>query len=164
MGITDATTSMLRTVSRHATQLRAHARLAHNQVARTPAEPHTPPQVSTAQSPNRETTWSKSQAPRSEAMVGPRFEQTSELFQPRPLAAIELIKEEPFAWWKGVSLLAMAEGELWDTPESSSTWTKKARTAAPTAVSAMRRTTTPTATDTLPAASTGLSPSDQGLV
>jgi hypothetical protein len=29
------------------------------------------------------------------AMVGPRFEQTSELFQPRPLAAIELIKEEP---------------------------------------------------------------------
>lgn len=32
------------------------------------------------------------------------------------------------------------------------------------AVSAMRRTTTTTATDTLPAASTGLSPSDQGLV
>lgn len=28
-------------------------------------------------------------------MVGPRFEQTAEAFQPRPLAAIELIAEEP---------------------------------------------------------------------
>lgn len=28
------------------------------------------------QAPNRETVWSKSQKPRSEAMVGPRFEQT----------------------------------------------------------------------------------------
>jgi NADH dehydrogenase (ubiquinone) Fe-S protein 6 len=28
-------------------------------------------------------------------MVGPRFEQTAELFQPRPLAAIELIAQEP---------------------------------------------------------------------
>jgi len=32
---------------------------------------------------------------RTEAMSGPRFEQTSEQFQPRPMAAIELIKEEP---------------------------------------------------------------------
>ena len=30
-----------------------------------------------------------------EAMVGPRFEQTAEAFQPRPLAAVELIAEEP---------------------------------------------------------------------
>jgi len=28
-------------------------------------------------------------------MVGPRFEQTAEQFQPRPLAAIELIAQEP---------------------------------------------------------------------
>jgi hypothetical protein len=34
-------------------------------------------------------------------MVGPRFEQTSELFQPRPLAAIELIKEEPIRLVEG---------------------------------------------------------------
>lgn len=33
--------------------------------------------------------------PRTEAMVGPRFEQTAEQFQPRPLAAIELIAQEP---------------------------------------------------------------------
>lgn len=30
-----------------------------------------------------------------ETMVGPRFEQTAEAYQPRPLAAIELIQEEP---------------------------------------------------------------------
>ncbi|PRQ77125.1 hypothetical protein AAT19DRAFT_12543, partial [Rhodotorula toruloides] len=47
------------------------------------------------QAPNRETTWSKSQATRTETMVGPRFEQTAEAYQPRPLAAIELIQEEP---------------------------------------------------------------------
>lgn len=28
-------------------------------------------------------------------MVGPRFEQTAEQFQPRPLAAIDLIAQEP---------------------------------------------------------------------
>jgi hypothetical protein len=28
-------------------------------------------------------------------MVGPRFEQTAQRFQPRPLAAIELIAQEP---------------------------------------------------------------------
>lgn len=28
-------------------------------------------------------------------MIGPRFEQTAQEFQPRPLAAIELIAEEP---------------------------------------------------------------------
>jgi hypothetical protein len=36
-----------------------------------------------------------------EAMVGPRFEQTAEAFQPRPLAAIELIAEEPIRLVKG---------------------------------------------------------------
>ncbi|GAA5885504.1 hypothetical protein JCM16303_002231 [Sporobolomyces ruberrimus] len=70
-------------------------RAAHNQVARIPAKPHTPPHVSEVQAPNRTTVWSKSQAERTEAMKGPRFEQTAEMFQPRPLAAIELIKEEP---------------------------------------------------------------------
>ena len=32
---------------------------------------------------------------RTETMVGPRFEQTAQEFQPRPLAAIELIAEQP---------------------------------------------------------------------
>lgn len=118
-------------------------------------------------------------------MVGPRFEQTAELFQPRPLAAIELIKEEPIRLVEGrvaacdggksplppLSRIPpprvrgstaasrrralpiarrilvprrsgrpsdadlcplLQEGEPWDTPESLSIWTKKARTAAPT--------------------------------
>ncbi|EPS39810.1 hypothetical protein H072_6392 [Dactylellina haptotyla CBS 200.50] len=47
------------------------------------------------QAPNRKLTWAKSQMPRSEAMVGPRFEQTDLALQPRPLAAIELIHEQP---------------------------------------------------------------------
>ncbi|ORY90210.1 hypothetical protein BCR35DRAFT_299790 [Leucosporidium creatinivorum] len=70
-------------------------RFAHNVVSRTPAAPHTPPNVSTTQAPNRATTWTTTQAARTDAMVGPRFEQTAEAFQPRPLAAIELIKEQP---------------------------------------------------------------------
>ncbi|GAA5980785.1 hypothetical protein JCM10908_003867 [Rhodotorula pacifica] len=92
---------MLRRLTKEAKQVRLHARFAHNQLARAPARPHTPPQVSTAQSPNRETVWSKSQAPRTEAMVGPRFEQTAEVFQPRPLAAVELIKDEPIRLIQG---------------------------------------------------------------
>ncbi|GAA5854950.1 hypothetical protein JCM8547_002319 [Rhodosporidiobolus lusitaniae] len=78
-----------------------NARLAHNQVARVPAAPHTPPHVGTAQAPNRAVTWSKSQAARTDAMVGPRFEQTAEQYQPRPLAAIELIQEEPIRLVQG---------------------------------------------------------------
>ena len=34
-------------------------------------------------------------------MVGPRFEQTNETFQPRPLAAIELIQDEPIRLVEG---------------------------------------------------------------
>ncbi|BGP21291.1 NADH-ubiquinone oxidoreductase [Rhodotorula toruloides] len=86
---------MLRSAARQPVRHLALARQAHNQIARIPAKPHTPPQVGTAQAPNRQTTWSKSQAARTETMVGPRFEQTAEAYQPRPLAAIELIQEEP---------------------------------------------------------------------
>ncbi|GAA5989403.1 hypothetical protein JCM11641_004815 [Rhodosporidiobolus odoratus] len=128
---------MLRSASRTPSRLAQHVRCAHNQVARTPAAPHTPPQVTTLQAPNRNEVWSKSQAKRSvsvfsslplllllldlssillsffrtagpltlplallptahstESMVGPRFEQTTEAYQPRPLAAIELIQDE----------------------------------------------------------------------
>ncbi|KAM0793629.1 hypothetical protein ACM66B_001061 [Microbotryomycetes sp. NB124-2] len=72
-----------------------HRRFAHNIVKREPAKPHTPAHIGTQQSPNRATTWSTNQAARTSAMVGPRFEQTAETFQPRPLAAIEMIHEEP---------------------------------------------------------------------
>ncbi|KAK4622317.1 Lactobacillus shifted protein [Fulvia fulva] len=52
------------------------------------------------QAPNRATTWSRSQRERAKAMVGPRFEQTIMEDQPRPLAAIELIHQQPVNWTK----------------------------------------------------------------
>ncbi|KAK2735029.1 hypothetical protein FQN57_001371 [Myotisia sp. PD_48] len=52
------------------------------------------------QAPNRELTWAKSQKPRAEAMVGPRFEQTIMEAQPRPHAAINLIHKQPVRWTK----------------------------------------------------------------
>ncbi|KAI8349393.1 zinc-finger domain-containing protein [Blakeslea trispora] len=47
------------------------------------------------QAANRATTWSATQRPKSEALAGPRFEQTDLDTQPNPMAAIELIAEEP---------------------------------------------------------------------
>ncbi|CAK1360420.1 Lactobacillus shifted protein [Cercospora beticola] len=52
------------------------------------------------QAPNRAGIWSRSQKPRAEAMVGPRFEQTIMEDQPRPLAAIDLIHKQPVRWTK----------------------------------------------------------------
>ncbi|KAK4501980.1 hypothetical protein PRZ48_007790 [Zasmidium cellare] len=52
------------------------------------------------QAPNRAQPWSRSQQPRAKAMVGPRFEQTIIEDQPRPLAAIELIHQQPVTWTK----------------------------------------------------------------
>ncbi|KAI9827723.1 MAG: hypothetical protein M1832_004212 [Thelocarpon impressellum] len=52
----------------------------------------------TMQAPNRATIWSRSQAPRSKAMTGPRFEQTIMEYQPRPEAAISLIHKQPVRW------------------------------------------------------------------
>ncbi|KAK1827250.1 hypothetical protein QBC39DRAFT_267338 [Podospora conica] len=71
----------------HTTQLAADGK----PVAPATAEP-------TAQAPNRSEIWSRSQKPRAEAMVGPRFEQTDFEAQPRPYAAIELIHKEPVRW------------------------------------------------------------------
>ncbi|KAI5816941.1 zinc-finger domain-containing protein [Pyronema omphalodes] len=51
-----------------------------------------------SQAPNRATTWSKSQRPKEQAMVGPRFEQTNISQQPAPWAAIELIHQQPVRW------------------------------------------------------------------
>ncbi|ODV96591.1 hypothetical protein PACTADRAFT_32095 [Pachysolen tannophilus NRRL Y-2460] len=47
------------------------------------------------QAPNRIIPWSRSQTPRSEAMVGPRFEGRDLEKQPRPYSAMELIAKEP---------------------------------------------------------------------
>ncbi|GAA6008071.1 hypothetical protein JCM10207_007017 [Rhodosporidiobolus poonsookiae] len=90
--------SLLRQPAR---RIQCTIRAAHSSVARVPAAPHTPPHVGTAQAPNRAVTWSKSQAARIEAMVGPRFEQTAEVYQPRPLAAVELIQDEPIRLIQG---------------------------------------------------------------
>ncbi|KAI9166903.1 Lactobacillus shifted protein-like protein [Paramyrothecium foliicola] len=48
------------------------------------------------QAPNRLGVWSRSQKPRSQAMTGPRFEQTD--FSPQPQSAMELIHKEPVRW------------------------------------------------------------------
>ncbi|KAI7892553.1 uncharacterized protein EV154DRAFT_397487, partial [Mucor mucedo] len=50
------------------------------------------------QAENRTTTWSKSQMPKADAMVGPRFEQTDISTQPNPMAAIDLIAEVPIRY------------------------------------------------------------------
>ncbi|KAJ1972335.1 hypothetical protein H4R35_004729 [Dimargaris xerosporica] len=53
------------------------------------------------QAPNHAQTWSRNQRPRSVGMTGPRFEQVDLDAQPRPLAAIDLIAEEPIRFVKG---------------------------------------------------------------
>ncbi|KAI9042036.1 zinc-finger domain-containing protein [Aspergillus affinis] len=52
------------------------------------------------QAPNRARTWAASQQPKEKAMVGPRFEQTIMELQPQPMAAIELIHQQPVRWTK----------------------------------------------------------------
>ncbi|KAJ1643980.1 hypothetical protein J3B02_002705 [Coemansia erecta] len=52
-------------------------------------------EIAGQQAPNREMTWSSDQRPRSEIIRDPRFVQADLLSQPRPMAAIELIAEEP---------------------------------------------------------------------
>ncbi|KAL0473070.1 NADH:ubiquinone oxidoreductase [Neurospora intermedia] len=58
----------------------------------------TGPAAVVKQAPNRAEVWSRSQKPRSEAMTGPRFEQTNFDLQPQPWAAIELIHKQPVKW------------------------------------------------------------------
>ncbi|KAK3368108.1 hypothetical protein B0H63DRAFT_487700 [Podospora didyma] len=62
----------------------------------TPAE--APTTTAVQQAPNRTEIWSRSQQPRSKAMMGPRFEQTDFELQPQPYAAIELIHQQPVRW------------------------------------------------------------------
>ncbi|CAO3670602.1 hypothetical protein G6F70_005504 [Rhizopus microsporus] len=47
------------------------------------------------QAANRATTWSENQRAKADALKGPRFEQMDLSTQPNPMAAIELIAEEP---------------------------------------------------------------------
>ena len=57
-----------------------------------------PPPSEITQSPNRTEVWSRSQRPRSEAMTGPRFEQTDYSLQPQPYSAMELVHKQPVQW------------------------------------------------------------------
>ncbi|KAK0722764.1 zinc-finger domain-containing protein [Lasiosphaeria miniovina] len=72
--------------------------------AKTAASPAVPqklpeePTTAVQQAPNRTEIWSRSQQPRSQAMTGPRFEQTDFDLQPQSYAAIELIHEQPVRW------------------------------------------------------------------
>ncbi|KAB5570818.1 hypothetical protein GE09DRAFT_1055601 [Coniochaeta sp. 2T2.1] len=50
------------------------------------------------QAPNRSEIWSRNQRPRSEAMTGPRFEQTDFDLQPQPYSAMELVHKTPVRW------------------------------------------------------------------
>jgi len=52
-------------------------------------------ELRTMQAPNRSKTWAASQRPRSEAFNHPRFEGAILEMQPRPVAAIDLIGEQP---------------------------------------------------------------------
>ncbi|KAK3051048.1 hypothetical protein LTR09_007797 [Extremus antarcticus] len=63
-------------------------------------DPEEGEQKRTMQAPNRAGIWSRSQQPRATAMMGPRFEQTVMEDQPRPMAAIELIHQQPVRWTK----------------------------------------------------------------
>ncbi|CAG8464786.1 9095_t:CDS:2 [Paraglomus brasilianum] len=74
-----------------------------------------PPPVSTdaevfKQAPDRAEPWSRSQRERTDALVGPRFEQTDLEVQPRPVAAIELIAEEPIHYVEGRSAVCDGDG------------------------------------------------------
>ncbi|CAG8765692.1 12311_t:CDS:2, partial [Ambispora leptoticha] len=53
------------------------------------------------QAVNRDRPWSANQRDRRDAMIGPRFENTDLEAQPRPLAAIELIDQEPIHFVEG---------------------------------------------------------------
>ncbi|KAJ2710873.1 hypothetical protein H4R19_003527 [Coemansia spiralis] len=61
----------------------------------TAVEPAATPSKLTEQAPNRAVTWSETQRPRADIIEDPRFVQTDPDGQPRPMAAIELIAEEP---------------------------------------------------------------------
>ncbi|KAM5362424.1 hypothetical protein ACJZ2D_012555 [Fusarium nematophilum] len=66
--------------------------------SRAPAPVDESKPVEISQAPNRVGVWSRSQRPRSQAMTGPRFEQTDFPLQPQPKAAIEMIHKQPVRW------------------------------------------------------------------
>ena len=60
--------------------------------------------VSIPQAPNRAQLWSKRQRPRDQAIGGPRFVGIDLSAQPRPLAAIELLKQQSITLVKARSV------------------------------------------------------------
>ncbi|KAK3313507.1 zinc-finger domain-containing protein [Apodospora peruviana] len=71
---------------------------AANKTQTTPLTAEGEAPVEIHQAPNRSEIWSRSQRPRSQAMTGPRFEQTDFSLQPQPYSAMELIHKEPVRW------------------------------------------------------------------
>ena len=115
-------------------------RWTHAMCAAVPAcsMPKAPPSIPRTQSPNYATTWSASQNPRcdelydtdvtisdcdvtrrSNAMRGPRFEQTNMDFQPQPLSAMALIAEEPIRLME--KRIAECDGGAWAWNEKQAT-------------------------------------------
>lgn len=64
------------------------------------------------QAPNRATIWSKRQQPRSSIVDEPRFLGIDMSAQPRPLAAIELLKQQPATCIEGRSVYCDGGGLL----------------------------------------------------
>ncbi|KAF4470174.1 NADH dehydrogenase (ubiquinone) Fe-S 6 [Fusarium albosuccineum] len=79
-----------------ARQLEAAASAKTNETSPTPVEESKSVEIN--QAPNRVGVWSRSQRPRSQAMTGPRFEQTDFSLQPQPKSAIEMIHKQPVRW------------------------------------------------------------------
>lgn len=64
------------------------------------------------QAPNRASAWSNRQRQRAEAIVGPRFVNVNLTSQPKPEAAIELLKQQPIVSIKSRTIACDGGGLL----------------------------------------------------
>lgn len=67
--------------------------------------------LKTQQAPNRTEPWAPSQRPRADAMSGPRFEDVDLETQPQPLAAIDLIYQQPVKYAHHIAVCDGSYGE-----------------------------------------------------
>ncbi|CAO3681955.1 unnamed protein product [Umbelopsis ramanniana] len=99
------------------------------------ANPTVKPLARTAeQASNRAATWARSQQPKADAFVGPKFEQRNLSKQPNPMAAIELISEEPIHFVTERIAVCNGGGGALGNPKFTSTSTRLDPTLAVTAV------------------------------
>lgn len=71
-----------------------------------------PQKLEISQAPNRAMTWSERQRPRYKVFVGPQFTQIDLEAQPKPLAAIELIKADPIRYVDSRQVSCSGDGPL----------------------------------------------------